>query len=359
MCLQAAATGGDFDVTDEDLSPEDLEAFHRELAAGKLSRAIERWEPWWLSQEAAELELGPSGTRLVAAVEPEGQAGVPTRATARLRTVWRLRPSPCAEARRTTLAGGAGVRSMGGLPAPPTTPLLPLSALIKGEPSPHLLATLLDLLYAYCLVLRLFNGDYRADLAGATDTVLALSAGLSSAAAPNSTPQLALLGCVERAHRLPATGGSGFGISVLRDVVAVLRRGRPVVLTALMDLSRLLDAGRQEVKAAQDPQVRAVRGRAAKGRCECTRRLRSPARRARRTSRRRHGSCYARRKGSCCSSCRGPTSARWRRMRCWRRRQSRSSRSRRRLAASQRCPSSRQSSPAASDMLEGPLLWPP
>lgn len=33
------------------------------------------WEPWWLGKEAATLELGAAGTRLVAELEDGGAAG--------------------------------------------------------------------------------------------------------------------------------------------------------------------------------------------------------------------------------------------------------------------------------------------
>lgn len=59
-----------------------------------------------------------------------------------------------------------GESSAAGAPAPPP-PLdaaLPrLSALTPRAPSPLLRWQLPQLLYAYCAMLRLYNGDYRAD----------------------------------------------------------------------------------------------------------------------------------------------------------------------------------------------------
>lgn len=38
----------------------------RAVAAGEMSDVVEPWRPWWLSEEAAELELSQRGTALVA-----------------------------------------------------------------------------------------------------------------------------------------------------------------------------------------------------------------------------------------------------------------------------------------------------
>ena len=48
----------------------------------------------------------------------------------------------------------------GGLPAPLAQPLPQLSALVRGTPSPLLRWQVLDLLYSYCLAMRLYNGDW-------------------------------------------------------------------------------------------------------------------------------------------------------------------------------------------------------
>lgn len=53
-----------------------------------------------------------------------------------------------------------------------------------------------------------------------------------------------------RACRPPAGSRQqqGVAVGVLSDVAAILRLGRPVVVTALMDLSRLLEAARQQLE---------------------------------------------------------------------------------------------------------------
>ncbi len=165
------------------------------------------------------------------------------------------------------------------LPPPPSRPLPPLAALTQAPPSPLLRHQLLDLLYAYCLTLRRYNGDYRWEAPDAADTLFALSAVLaatspggaagggdgssssssgsggawvgthdvSAGAAPT------LLSCVQRACQPPvgSCDARGFAINVLSDVAAILQLGRPVVLTALMDTTRLLTAARQQLEAGQ------------------------------------------------------------------------------------------------------------
>lgn len=46
------------------------------------------------------------------------------------------------------------------LPEVPCTPLPPLATLTKAQPSPLLRWQLLDVLFTYCLVARLFNGEH-------------------------------------------------------------------------------------------------------------------------------------------------------------------------------------------------------
>ena len=207
------------------------------------------WRPWWLSEEAASLELGPGGSLLVMESEAEGREGL------------------------AGAAGGGGPEPYlaGGVPAPPRQPLPPLSALTSAAPSPALQPQLADVVYAYCSVLRLYNGDVSADPGGAADLLLALSAVLAGAMGGSSgggssgaaagtppTPPPAdlslpgtLLDCIARGCQPPAGSpeSRGFAVSVLQDVATLLRMGRPAVLVSLMHVSRLLEAGRAGAEA--------------------------------------------------------------------------------------------------------------
>ena len=57
-------------ISDQDLSPEELRSFQQGLASGQLGRLLQPWQPWWLSGAAARLRLTPGGTR---AVQPIGK----------------------------------------------------------------------------------------------------------------------------------------------------------------------------------------------------------------------------------------------------------------------------------------------
>mgnify|MGYP001810764165 CR=1 FL=1 len=234
---QMQAAGGDAEVSAEDLSPAELAAFHRALAAGELSDTLAPWQPWWLTEEAAALELGVGGTPLVVAAEEQASAAAD---------------------------GEQQRRQQALLPVPPSRPLTPLATLTRAAPSPVLRGQLLDLLYSYCLTLRRYNGDWEWEAADAADTLFALSAVLTAAAGGGAEDgsttasgdeaggdaASVLLACVQRACRPPVGGAElrGFAVSVLSDVAAMLRLGRAVVLTALMDTSRLVEAARQQLE---------------------------------------------------------------------------------------------------------------
>ena len=49
------------------------------------------------------------------------------------------------------------------LPAAPGQPLPTLKSLTKAAPSPLLQYQLLDIVYTYCFLMRLYNGDYTTD----------------------------------------------------------------------------------------------------------------------------------------------------------------------------------------------------
>ena len=58
---------------------------------------------------------------------------------------------------------GDSAASVSNLPAAPSHPLPLLASLTKFAPSPLLQWQLLDILYTYCFVMRLYNGDYLTD----------------------------------------------------------------------------------------------------------------------------------------------------------------------------------------------------
>ena len=184
------------------------------------------WEPWWLRGDAA-VALRADGTRAVAALEPESSA-----------------------------------EDADGVPAPPSAPLPPLRALLPGEPSPLLRAHAADVLAAYCVALRAYNGDWSGDAAGAAELLLALSATLAAAAAVPGrrqaaavpdTPRAALCGVGERAAApgLLAASGAAHAAAAAADITQMLAAGRAPVLCALAHAQRLFLAAASD--AATQP----------------------------------------------------------------------------------------------------------
>ena len=55
----------DLDISEHDLSPQELRDFQRAVAAGRLSHLVEPWQPWWLTAAAKELRLGATGQPVV------------------------------------------------------------------------------------------------------------------------------------------------------------------------------------------------------------------------------------------------------------------------------------------------------
>ena len=46
----------------------------RAVAAGELGEAVQPWQPWWRTEEAAQLELSQGGTSLVAQMASSAEA---------------------------------------------------------------------------------------------------------------------------------------------------------------------------------------------------------------------------------------------------------------------------------------------
>ena len=226
------------DLTLDDLTPEELAAFQKEvlttpIAGGGEEGALEvqPWQPWWTTQAAAELQLSASGTKC---------------------TELLVENTTHVEHRAST---SSGTHEQILIPSPPAAPLPPLSSLTSKPPSPALPLHLLDLLYSYCIVLRLFNGQYSTDVLDAAATVLSASSILGDVHSPPSStdvPSTVLLNsivhvCSTEAGR--AQVPRSFAIGILSDVATVLQLGRSVVVTALTDLSRIVDAGLEEARS--------------------------------------------------------------------------------------------------------------
>ena len=158
--------------------------------------------------------------------------------------------------------------SIGSIPEPPTAPLPSLSSLTSKTPPPVISLHLLDILFSYCLVLRLFNGQYSADPIDAMGTVF----NASQIICPPGKDILWEEMCINEAlvHIIsrvtsPSAGRAsvhhGFAIGIVSDVSRMLQLGRSIVIVALMDMSRLLNAAKQELQQhtrASDKELQAT-----------------------------------------------------------------------------------------------------
>lgn len=304
LVLQAAAEGDTFDVHPSDLSPDLAAKLQALCMSGRLSHLVPQWQPWWLSEAAANFTLGATGQRVVA------ELGVPSAAAAE-------GTEAAAAAVAAAVADSGSLGGVAALPAPPDDPL-PSLAVLAGpgfQASPLLPWQLLQLLVAYCAVMRRWNGepDCRAStgpgweaaqqllLAPPLGQLLSTSSSTSSKSAQNAAAkaqpedtrlrqrqdttqhEVADLACVPAdsarcalmqlaaaaaelapnqgcSNADPVEGDADPGLassaaelrSLLEmansDALALLQLGRSAVLLALTDSCRLIEQSRQHLK---------------------------------------------------------------------------------------------------------------
>lgn len=222
----------DFEISEEDLTPEELRAFQRAAAAGMLSHLLPPWVPWWEGPEAQGLTLSATGQRAVQEVGGPGGAGAAERPAGSGSGAGQKGASGGSRAGAREAgedSGGAsedeeeeedneedeeedeeeGLEGPAPLPPGPSQPLQPLSALTKAQPSPLLRWQLLELLYAYCFVLRQYNGDAGEEdvVLDAVDSVLALCPALG--ALPPKRPASSAPGGSSRASAASSQASNG------------------------------------------------------------------------------------------------------------------------------------------------------
>ena len=57
------------EITDDDLTPAELQAFKRAVASGQLNKFVDAWVPWWNLPEAGTAQLSASGTSKISIQE--------------------------------------------------------------------------------------------------------------------------------------------------------------------------------------------------------------------------------------------------------------------------------------------------
>jgi len=229
--IQKVMSGEEIKI--EDLSDDEVKRFRQALASGELSKMIEPWTPWWKKPSARMKTLSPDGSQLVRQVREEDTAT----------------SGPMTDQEP----------SINEMPEGPESPLPALKQLTRAEPSPLLAVHLVDILYSYCFTLRLYNGDWHSDPLGACTVALSMSKVMGEDAKPETVPE-ALTACIEETCS-PAyrhTGGFRFAIGLLDDIVSILFLGHNVLVCALSDFHRLIEAGKSMLKAEKVGKIESV-----------------------------------------------------------------------------------------------------
>ncbi|CAD7705201.1 unnamed protein product [Ostreobium quekettii] len=218
------ACQGDSTVDLESLLPPGaMEDFVAHLQRSSKAETPPAWKPWWLSPECLCFRLTCQGMALIAEADEE-QVGRP------------------------------GRESLSALPLPPSEPLPSVQSLTKAPPSDVVRWQLIDMLYAYCFIVRRFHSSILSDPREVAAIALSLSRSLSSTTTSESAGvQTAREVVLEALHRAtsPPVGtlqDRCFAIDVLHDVVEVLDRGRAVVVLALSDLQSCLLRAKKDHK---------------------------------------------------------------------------------------------------------------
>lgn len=208
--LELAALDLDSPNWMESLSANQLAKFHSLLASGTVDNVIHPWVPWWLRDT-----LTPKIQVLEDNSTDEDDG------------------SDSASADENTLEPA---------PSPPLlNPIPSLASLTKIKPSPLLANNVIEVLYAYAYVKRLFNGDWdeencldAVDLVVATSKVLRENHVYKELQEACRTPLEATLANPE------SFVSAAFSTSVLNDVLLIVSHGPPFLKAALSELNATL-----------------------------------------------------------------------------------------------------------------------
>ena len=61
----------DFEINEQDLTADELQAFKRAVTSGRLNNMVQIWTPWWNLPEAGTVQLSASGTHRVSVQDQE------------------------------------------------------------------------------------------------------------------------------------------------------------------------------------------------------------------------------------------------------------------------------------------------
>ena len=199
-------------LTLEDLTEQEMEslkkAFNESVLTG--GEVVSPWNPWWESGEARDVRLSPEGTLLVQLIHDS--------------------ESKC--------NGDTGKS----IPAAPCKPIPPLKNLTSRIPSDSIILHLIDVLFWYCLVLRLANGDYECADVHLLQVLASCSVAFSNKRDENTEENTLdlFMGrlyeiCMQHARQHLGYVSRGVAIGTTRDIANILSLGRTGVILSLQD----------------------------------------------------------------------------------------------------------------------------
>lgn len=218
------------------LTPEERKRFLGEVADGRLGKLVELWSPWWLMPERKyRSETSARRRQLILEEiggedneeEEEKDAGTSSAVTV-----------------------GSAVLYPVGLFTNNEAQKMPesMSTLLPGgrQPSLCLRCHLVEVLFAYALVLRAFNGDYAQDVTEAALMLLDLCRVLSADARYESVEHVCLA-CLEK----QSNEGRAAHTLAIQDTQQILRSD-VFLLDALSDTRTVLERYDQDLERSSD-----------------------------------------------------------------------------------------------------------
>lgn len=225
--LQRMAISGNFDP--EGLDPKLERQFRKMVADGRAGKLLPIWNPWWIPPSSDSSSAAPARWINAPPIPPK---------------VVDEQSWPYvgldASAPSGNLNGYSDVPTYSSIRAP-------------ANPSPLIGNNLLDILYAYAFVSRLYNGDVTGDAVGALAMVMRVSSVLADNTV-HTQPIVAMHSAVERAAAAGTGNPAEFNAWILCDVALILHH-KPLVLRALADLHNM-------IARAAPRREKAARGRA-------------------------------------------------------------------------------------------------
>ncbi|KAJ8554596.1 hypothetical protein ON010_g9887 [Phytophthora cinnamomi] len=238
------------ELTLESLTLEERKRFLGEVADGRLGKLVKLWSPWWLMSER-KYRSETSARRRQLILEEIG-GGDDVEEKEEVETIGAVTVDP-------TVLYPVGLFTNHDAQKMPES----MGALLPGgrQPSPCLRYHLVEVLFAYALVLRAFNGDYAQDVAEAAMLLLDICQVLSADARYESVEHVCLA-CLEK----QSTEGATANALAVQDAQQILRADM-FLLDALSDTRALLERYQQDLEGSSseaDKQVKKERKAALK-----------------------------------------------------------------------------------------------